>query len=113
MSSVTSSNVMKGDIDDMHLVCADYLERKAVKLGLEKLFLLTTRTADWSAVHLFCSFAPLHHKLGILSCPGLLYDMLRLFAPGLYNGDLRNVSSMHFHKRGRPESIFHGALNII
>ncbi|XP_024369175.1 probable amino-acid acetyltransferase NAGS2, chloroplastic isoform X2 [Physcomitrium patens] len=25
----------------------DYLERKAVKLGLEKLFLLTTRTADW------------------------------------------------------------------
>jgi hypothetical protein len=27
--------------------CADYLEKKAREMGLEKLFLLTTRTADW------------------------------------------------------------------
>jgi hypothetical protein len=25
----------------------DYVEKKALSLGLEKLFLLTTRTADW------------------------------------------------------------------
>ena len=28
-------------------VSADYIEKKASSLGLEKLFLLTTRTADW------------------------------------------------------------------
>jgi N-acetylglutamate synthase-like GNAT family acetyltransferase len=37
---------MNGDIY-IHLACADYLERKAANLGLENLFLLTTRTADW------------------------------------------------------------------
>jgi amino-acid N-acetyltransferase len=28
-------------------VMSDYMENKALKMGLEKLFLLTTRTADW------------------------------------------------------------------
>lgn len=29
------------------LISADYIEKKASSLGLEELFLLTTRTADW------------------------------------------------------------------
>lgn len=29
------------------LISADYIEKKASSLGLVKLFLLTTRTADW------------------------------------------------------------------
>jgi len=28
-------------------ICADYMEKKAASLGFNKLFLLTTRTADW------------------------------------------------------------------
>jgi hypothetical protein len=33
------------DYDD----ASDYIEKAAMSLGLEKLFLLTTRTADWYA----------------------------------------------------------------
>jgi hypothetical protein len=32
--------------------CADYLEKKAREMGLEKHFLLTTRTADWLVLEL-------------------------------------------------------------
>ena len=35
-----------GRIDFFYLM-VDYMENKALKMGLERLFLLTTRTADW------------------------------------------------------------------
>ena len=32
---------------EIYYLIPDYMENKAIKMGLEKLFLLTTRTADW------------------------------------------------------------------
>lgn len=88
MFSVILLNVMKGDIDDMYFVCVDYFERKVVKLGLEKFFFFIICIVDWLVVYLFCFFVFFYYKLGIFLCLGFLYDMLRLFVLGLYNGDL-------------------------
>jgi amino-acid N-acetyltransferase len=64
---------MNSDVD-IHLACADYLEREPANLGLEKLFLLTTRTAEWWVPNSFKSSTLFHHMLLILSCSGLPFD---------------------------------------
>lgn len=38
---------------------ADYIEKKASSLGLQMLFLLTTRTADWYSLFTFHPFIPM------------------------------------------------------
>ena len=53
------------------MVLADYIERKAQSLGLEMLFLLTTRTADWYA---FDSYQILISCMLFMS----VYDYLKL-----------------------------------
>lgn len=35
---------------------ADFIEKKASSLGLENLFLLTTRTADWYALDILITY---------------------------------------------------------
>lgn len=54
---------------------ADYVEKKASSLGLDMLFLLTTRTADWFV------FSPLLMK-PILSPKGAISD--HYLCPGYY-----------------------------
>lgn len=75
---ITLLNVMNGD-SDIHRAFADYLERKAANLGLQKLFLLTTRTADWSVPHSFGCNALFPRALFILPVQDIWLTRLRFF----------------------------------
>lgn len=97
-------------VTDIHCACPDYLERKAANLGLQKLFLLTTRTADWSVPHSFGCNVLFPHECLFRTFVWQGWDS---FSVGLYNGDLQNVGLLNFLKRGKLESTSHGAPSTI